>query len=110
MNSRIAGAVATSLCPPRSSWAKAGRGASSLVDRLANTYWDWIVNHVPQINESMGEVSKFVATFKEFPPRSVPPSFSPATLLDETLREIKAKQKLESAFPMLRQETPKPKE
>ena len=42
-----------------------------------------------------------MATFKEFPPRSVPPSFNPANMLEDTLRDIKAKQKLERAFPML---------
>ena len=60
----------------------------------------------------MDEVFKFAATFKEYPPRSVPPSFNPANIMEETLREIKAKQKLERAFPMLRQpaEGQKPKE
>ena len=44
---------------------------------------------------------KFAGTFKEFPPRSVPPSFNPANIMEETLREIKARQKLERAFPIL---------
>lgn len=52
----------------------------------------------------MNEVFEFAATFKEYPPRSSPPSFNPATILEGTLREIKAKQKIEKAFPMLRQE------
>jgi arylsulfatase A-like enzyme len=76
-------------------------------DITSNTYWDWILNHVPQVYQGMEEVPKFLATFKEFPPRSTPPSFNPANMMDETLREIKAKQKLERAFPMLKGETTK---
>ncbi|MES2659111.1 MAG: arylsulfatase [Verrucomicrobiota bacterium] len=72
-------------------------------DLTSNTYWDWIMNHVPQVYGGMGAVGEFVETFKEFPPRSVPPSFNPSTILEDTLREIKAKQKIENAFPMLRE-------
>jgi arylsulfatase len=70
-------------------------------DITSNTYWDWVMNHVPQVYVGMEEVQKFVPTFKEFPPRSVPPSFNPANMMEETLRDIKARQKLERAFPML---------
>jgi arylsulfatase len=72
-------------------------------DITSNTYYDWIMKHAPQLYQGMDEVQKFVATFKEFPPRSVPPSFNPAHMLEDTLRDIKAKQKLEKAFPMLQQ-------
>ena len=51
----------------------------------------------------MDHVFQFAATFKEFPPRSTPPSFNPANILDDTLREIKTKKKLEQAFPMLKE-------
>jgi arylsulfatase len=70
-------------------------------DITSNTYWDWIMNHVPQVYEGMGAVSIFLETFKEFPPRSVPQSFNPANMLEELLKEIRAKQKIERAFPML---------
>lgn len=33
--------------------------------------------------------SAFAGTFKEYPPRSIPPSFNPATILEETLQSIK---------------------
>jgi len=33
----------------------------------------------------MDEVFKFVETFKESPPRSFPPSFVPATIMEETI-------------------------
>ena len=42
----------------------------------------------------MDEVFKFAATFKEFPPRSFPPSFVPATIMEEIMNQIKeARQK-----------------
>jgi arylsulfatase len=37
----------------------------------------------------MDDVFQFVATFKEFPPRSFPPSFVPATIMEETIDELK---------------------
>jgi arylsulfatase A-like enzyme len=70
-------------------------------DITSNTYWDWILDHVPQVYEGMGAVNEFVTSFKEFPPRSNPPSFNPANMLEDTLREMKAKDKLERAFPIL---------
>ena len=40
------------------------------------------------------------ATFKEFPPRSFPPSFVPATIMEETLRDIKVERKIREEFPL----------
>jgi arylsulfatase len=51
----------------------------------------------------MNEIFRFVATFDEYPPRSFPPSFNPASLMEEKIREIKAGRKLREAFPMLNQ-------
>jgi arylsulfatase len=80
-------------------------------DITSNTYYDWIMRHAPQLYQGMEEVQKFVTTFKEFPPRATPQSFNPANMLEEALREIKAKKKLENAFPMLRPaETQQPPE
>jgi arylsulfatase A-like enzyme len=73
-------------------------------DITSNTYWDWIMNHVPQVYLGMEGVGDFLASFKEYPPRSVPPSFNPANMLEDTLRDIRAKQKIERAFPMLLQQ------
>jgi arylsulfatase len=78
-------------------------------DITSNTYWDWIINHVPQVYMGMGEVNKFVASFKEYPPRSVPPSFNPANMMEETLHDIKARQKLERALPLLLDASKAPK-
>jgi hypothetical protein len=71
-----------------------------------NTFWDWNLNHVGAAYGMMDEVFKFVATFKEFPPRSFPPSFNPANLMEERLREIKAGRKLREAFPFLAEPGP----
>jgi len=69
-------------------------------DITSNTYWDWIINHVGAVYGVMDEVFKFAASFKQYPPRSFPPSFNPATVLDQTLREIKVEKKLREAFPL----------
>ncbi len=58
-------------------------------DITSNTFWDWNLNHVGQIYGVMDEVFTFVATFKEFPPRSFPPSFVPTAVMEETLDDIK---------------------
>ena len=62
-------------------------------DITSNTYWDWIINHVGAVYGSMEDVAKFAATFKEFPPRSIPPSFSAYTILEEALDSIKEERK-----------------
>jgi arylsulfatase len=47
----------------------------------------------------MDDVGAFVMTFKEFPPRSFPPSFVPATILEETLDDIKVKSRRPESGP-----------
>jgi len=42
----------------------------------------------------MDEVFRFVATFKEFPPRSFPPSFNPANIMESTLDGFKEDKRL----------------
>ena len=42
----------------------------------------------------MDDVFQFAATFKEFPPRSFPPSFVPTTVLEDVMETIRdARQK-----------------
>lgn len=72
-------------------------------DITSNTYWDWQLRHVQLMYGVMDDVYQYAETFKQFPPRSTPPSFNPANIMEETLREIKVKQKLEKSFPMLQQ-------
>jgi arylsulfatase len=69
-------------------------------DITSNTFWDWNLNHIGSAYGMMDEVFKFVATFKDYPPRSFPPSFNPANILEEKLREIKVEMKLRAAFPL----------
>ena len=59
------------------------------------------MNHVGQVYGAMDQVFQFAETFKEFPPRSFPPSFVPTTIMEQTLDDIKAGRKLREAFPML---------
>jgi arylsulfatase A-like enzyme len=57
-------------------------------DITSNTYWDWVLNHVQLAYGVMDEVGKFALTFKDFPPRSTPPSFNPGTILEDALDDI----------------------
>ena len=76
-------------------------------DFTSNTYWDWNINHVGQIYGVMQEVFAFVGSFKDFPPRSSPPSFNPANIMEEYLKANKAIKMLEEQFPMLQHEAQK---
>jgi arylsulfatase len=58
-------------------------------DITSNTFWDWQINHIGSVYGSMQEVFEFAATFKEFPPRSFPPSFVPTAIMEQTLDSIK---------------------
>lgn len=58
-------------------------------DITSNTYWDWIMNHVGSIYGAMDEVVVFAKTFKEYPPRSFPPSFVPTTIMEEEMNMLK---------------------
>jgi arylsulfatase len=67
-------------------------------DITSNTYWDWNLNNVGAIYGIMEEVFQFVATFKEFPPRSFPPSFNPANIMESTLESIKQRRELRQSI------------
>ena len=67
-------------------------------DITSNTYWDWNLNHVGSMYGVMQEVFEFVATFKEFPPRSFPPSFNPANIMESTLEGIKEDRRLKEGL------------
>jgi arylsulfatase len=75
-------------------------------DITSNTFWDWNLNHVVTLYGVIQDVFEFVQTFKEFPPRSFPPSFNPANVMEDTLREIRAGRKLREAFPQLQKSEP----
>ncbi|HEY4234533.1 MAG TPA: arylsulfatase [Lacipirellulaceae bacterium] len=62
-------------------------------DITSNTFWDWQLNHVPTVYGAMDEVAKFAATFKDYPPRSIPPSFNPTTIMEQTIDDIRDAEK-----------------
>jgi len=63
-------------------------------DITSNTFWDWQLNHVQTMYGVMDEIFQFVATFKDFPPRSFPPSFNPANIMESDLDTMKQKKAL----------------
>jgi hypothetical protein len=69
-------------------------------DITSNTYWDWQINHVGAVYGTMDDVFQFVATFKEFPPRSFPPSFNPANIMESSMDNIKEKKALVEGLDM----------
>jgi len=60
-------------------------------DITSNTYWDWQINEVGALYGVIDDVALFAVSFKEFPPRSFPPSFNPANMLEDEMDEIKRK-------------------
>jgi arylsulfatase len=67
-------------------------------DITSNTFWDWQIDHVGSAYGMMDQVFQFVDTFKEFPPRSFPPSFNPANIMEQTLDDIKTKKMLRESI------------
>ena len=53
-------------------------------DITSNTYYDWVVDHVPQILAAQAIVVPFLQTFKDFPPRQKAASFT----IDQALAKM----------------------
>ena len=53
-------------------------------DFNSNTYFDWMVDHVPQLYMVQDLVAQQIADFAKFPPRQKPASFN----LDEVLAQV----------------------
>jgi arylsulfatase A-like enzyme len=53
-------------------------------DFNSNTYWDWMVDHVPQMYLMQKVVAEQLKAFEEFPPRQKPASFN----LDAVMAQI----------------------
>ena len=74
-------------------------------DITSNTFWDWQMNHVPMVYGALHDVLVFAETFKEYPPRSIPPSFSAYTIMEEAMRDIKAQKYIEkNVLPKVKEE------
>ncbi len=67
-------------------------------DITSNTFWDWQLNHIGGGYGMMDEIFQFVATFKDFPPRSFPPSFNPANILESMMNGMKQKEMLKESI------------
>jgi arylsulfatase len=53
-------------------------------DFNSNTYWDWMVDHVPQMYEMQAVIAEEIAGFEKFPPRQKPASFN----LDAVMAQV----------------------
>lgn len=74
-------------------------------DITSNTFWDWQMNHVQLMYGAIQDVVVFAETFKEYPPRSIPPSFSAYTIMEEAMKDIKAQKYIEkNVLPKLKEE------
>ena len=54
-------------------------------DFNSNTYFDWMVDHVPQMYMMQAVIAGQIADFEKFPPRQKPASFN----LDSVMEQIK---------------------
>ena len=57
-------------------------------DITSNTYWDWTIRHAFLAVPTQALVGEFIGTFKEFPPRQKPSSFS----VDEIMEQLQTPQ------------------
>jgi arylsulfatase len=55
-------------------------------DFNSNTYWDWMVDHVPQMYQMQAVVASEIANFVKFPPRQKPASFN----LDAVMAQVQS--------------------
>ena len=55
-------------------------------DFNSNTYWDWMVDHAPQMYEMQDVVAGQIADFVKFPPRQKPASFN----LDGVMQQLQS--------------------
>ena len=52
-------------------------------DITSNTYNDWVIRHSFLAVPAQALVAQFIATFKEFPPRQTPSSFSVDQIMEQ---------------------------
>jgi arylsulfatase len=52
----------------------------------SNVYYDWMINHVPQLYQVQDLVAEQIQNFVKYPPRQKPASFN----LDEVMRQVQA--------------------
>ncbi|MFN2185905.1 MAG: arylsulfatase [Anaerolineae bacterium] len=52
-------------------------------DESSNTYWDWVLDHVPAIYAAQALTAEQIQSFKEFPPRQKPAAFNLDTVMEK---------------------------
>jgi arylsulfatase len=55
-------------------------------DITSNTYWDWMIQHDFLAVPTQAFVAQFIATFKDFPHRQRPSSFSVDQIMDQMFK------------------------
>ncbi|KIA97750.1 arylsulfatase [Flavobacterium sp. KMS] len=74
-------------------------------DITSNSFWEWQLNHVQLMYGAIQDVVVFAETFKDYPPRSIPPSFSAYTIMEEAMKDIKAQKYIEkNVLPKLQED------
>jgi arylsulfatase A-like enzyme len=53
-------------------------------DTTSNTYYNWLIDHIPQVLAAQAVIVPFLQTFKEFPPRQKAASFT----IDQALAKM----------------------
>ena len=63
----------------------------------SNVYFDWMIDHVPQLYQVQGLVQDQIAEFVKFPPRQKPASFNLDAVMAQLGPAIKAEKEAEAA-------------
>jgi arylsulfatase A-like enzyme len=58
------------------------RDPFEIADVNSNTYWDWFVDHIPQMYQMQAVVAQQIEDFVKFPPRQKPASFNLDAVLE----------------------------
>jgi arylsulfatase A-like enzyme len=61
-------------------------------DFNSNTYWDWMVNHIPQMYLMQGVIAEQIEGFIKYPPRQKPASFNLDAVMEQAQAMGKAAQ------------------
>ena len=59
-------------------------------DYNSNTYWDWVVNHVPQLYQCQALVAAQIENFVKYPPRQKAASFNLDAVMEQLAPAVKA--------------------
>ncbi|MBV8164834.1 MAG: arylsulfatase [Candidatus Eremiobacteraeota bacterium] len=52
-------------------------------DFNSNQYWNWVIDHIPQLYEMQAVVASMIQDFVKFPPRQKPASFNLDSVMDQ---------------------------